>query len=109
MNGSRLTKAIFTMRTFFTDRRTQRQSLVALAANGSPVAESVNSPISDAPTDIDCLNRLRFAKSMTDLIVHAPKGTSFRIGLYGSWGEGKTSVMRMMESNLRSEDIGRAT
>jgi predicted KAP-like P-loop ATPase len=51
--------------------------------------------ISDRPiaTDAeDALGRARFAKSIADLILSSPPKETLRIGIYGGWGEGKTSV-----------------
>lgn len=63
------------------------------------------SAIADRPilTDSeDALGRARFAKSIADLILSAPAGETLRIGIYGGWGEGKTSVLRLIETALRS-------
>jgi len=61
--------------------------------------------ISDRPiaTDAeDALGRARFAKSIADLILSAPPKETLRIGIYGGWGEGKTSVLRLIETALRA-------
>lgn len=61
--------------------------------------------ISDRPITIeaeDALGRARFAKSIADLILSAPPKETLRIGIYGGWGEGKTSVLRLIESALRA-------
>lgn len=57
-------------------------------------------PISKASEDQ--LDRARFAKELAKLILNAPAGSGFRIGVYGDWGEGKTSVLRLMETELRA-------
>lgn len=62
--------------------------------------------IADRPitTDAeDALGRARFARSIADLIVSAPAKETLRIGIYGGWGEGKTSVLRLIETRLRSK------
>ena len=52
------------------------------------------------PDDQDLLGRELFANSLADLIVHAPPKTTLRLGVYGGWGEGKTSVLAMMHKRL---------
>ena len=64
----------------------------------------MNKIINDNPTTDDLLNRAPFANSLTDLIINAPQDTSFRIGVYGDWGEGKTSVLRMMDKRLEDKN-----
>jgi len=51
----------------------------------------------------DVLGRARFARSISDLILSAPPKETLRIGIYGGWGEGKTSVLRLMETRLRAK------
>ncbi len=52
----------------------------------------------------DAFGRAPFAKHLTEVIRSAPEATSFRIGIFGEWGEGKTSVMSLMEHYLPSDD-----
>lgn len=58
-------------------------------------------PLSGA--DEDELARAPFAESVADLILGAPIQSSLRIGIYGGWGEGKTSVLKLVERKLRDE------
>jgi KAP family P-loop domain len=51
----------------------------------------------------DSLGRRRFAKAIGDLILSAPTKETLRIGIYGGWGEGKTSVLRLIETALRAK------
>jgi hypothetical protein len=51
----------------------------------------------------DALGRASFAKSIADLILSAPAKETLRIGIYGGWGEGKTSVLRLIEAALRTK------
>jgi hypothetical protein len=51
----------------------------------------------------DSLGRHRFAKAIADLILSAPAKETLRIGIYGGWGEGKTSVLRLIETALRAQ------
>ena len=60
--------------------------------------------ISDRPITKDAedgLGRARFAKSIADLILSAPAQETLRIGVYGGWGEGKTSALRLIEARVR--------
>jgi hypothetical protein len=51
----------------------------------------------------DYLNRREFANAMAGLITAADADASLRIGIYGSWGEGKTSVLELMRVKLKQE------
>jgi hypothetical protein len=52
-------------------------------------------------TTQDALGRGAFASSIAALIDNAPQTGSIRFGVFGEWGEGKTSVMRMIAADLR--------
>jgi len=63
--------------------------------------------ISDRPVEIpeeDILGRSPFAKSIADQIIHTPDKGSLRIGIYGGWGEGKTSILRLIANELEKND-----
>jgi len=63
--------------------------------------------ISDRPVEIpeeDILGRSPFAKSIADQIIHTPDKGSLRIGIYGGWGEGKTSILRLIANELEKSD-----
>jgi len=66
--------------------------------------EILDNPISEF--EADQLNRTSFARSISQLILNAPKNSSFRIGVYADWGEGKTSVLRLVEKLIREEGHG---
>jgi hypothetical protein len=53
----------------------------------------------------DAFGRAPFARHLVDVIRTAPAEAYFRIGLFGEWGEGKTSVMAMAEDFLIAQDI----
>lgn len=60
---------------------------------------------SDIPIDKssdDLLNRTSFAKSLAKAMVKHSSSEAFTIGLYGSWGSGKTSVINMVLEELYS-------
>ena len=58
----------------------------------------------DAPvnnrTD-DLLGRWAFAKEVFEILSTSPPEWSVRVGLYGDWGSGKTSVMQFIETMAR--------
>jgi ribosomal protein L7/L12 len=55
----------------------------------------------DEPTTIDTLNRGRFAKALARVLESCD--TPLVVGLYGTWGIGKTSLMRQIEYELGSQ------
>jgi hypothetical protein len=62
--------------------------------------------IPDSPIAVpeqDELGRSVFANAISDLILSAPSKSSLRLGVYGGWGEGKTSVLKLIERRLRAE------
>ena len=44
----------------------------------------------------DKLNREMFAKSLANVLLQSSFPTSFTVGLYGAWGNGKTSLLNMV-------------
>ncbi|MFM0258467.1 KAP family P-loop NTPase fold protein [Paraburkholderia sediminicola] len=57
----------------------------------------------DAPVthvDADFYDRWPIASAIADTIFSAPETWSTRIGVFGQWGEGKTSVLRLLEKAL---------
>lgn len=66
---------------------------------------TVHAALLDDPIEYqvqDALGRSAFASSIAALIANVPPSGSVRFGIYGEWGEGKTSVMRMIATDLRS-------
>jgi len=53
--------------------------------------------------DEDLLNRTVFAHALANQILHAPPATTMRLGVYGGWGEGKTSVLLLMRRQLEEK------
>jgi hypothetical protein len=51
----------------------------------------------------DDLNRWRFASGIVDVISATPSDWSVRIGVFGKWGEGKTTVLRFAEQMLKEK------
>lgn len=76
----------------------------------SPEKEVVNQPdllntyITDAPVgdpDSDYFKRYPFAKRIAHTVAMRQDPSSIVIGIYGIWGEGKTSVLRFIERELK--------
>jgi len=60
----------------------------------------------DAPEesrDRDALGRWPIARMIYDLISGAPLHWPLRVGVYGKWGEGKTTVLRFLEAIAKDE------
>lgn len=57
----------------------------------------------DAPIELeqdDLLGRAGFAREIAELAMGAPPTWSVRIGVYGRWGEGKTSVLQLVRRTV---------
>ena len=62
--------------------------------------------LTDEPIDRfqdDLLDRAEYARGLVRIIEEWPRPGSVRIGVYGDWGEGKSSVLRLMEKELRAK------
>ncbi len=51
----------------------------------------------------DRFNRWPFAKRIADTLRDRKDPSCIVVGIYGAWGEGKTSVLNLIESELKSE------
>lgn len=55
----------------------------------------------DSPTSIDKIGFMDYAKVLTN---HIKSNSSFSVyGIYGPWGSGKTSLMKMIKSELKDD------
>lgn len=52
----------------------------------------------------DFLNRLPLARNIYELIKASPIEWSLRIGIYGKWGEGKTTVLNFIEQLAKQDE-----
>lgn len=59
----------------------------------------------DEPTDVDLLSFDAVASTVVDALLD-PRLDPVALGLSGSWGSGKTSVLRLIAQQLRVEDEG---
>ncbi|MFZ5915745.1 MAG: KAP family P-loop NTPase fold protein [Chloroflexota bacterium] len=55
----------------------------------------------DVPAVEDKLNFGPYARTLLDIILNPNTQTPLTIGIFGSWGSGKTSLMKMIEAGLR--------
>ena len=53
----------------------------------------------------DLLGRWRLAKDVYTIVRETPRDWSCRIGIYGKWGEGKTSLLRFVETQAHSDGL----
>lgn len=51
----------------------------------------------------DLLRTAGYAENLTAIIQKAPLGSVFTIGLFGTWGSGKSSIIETTKSNLASD------
>lgn len=70
-----------------------------------PTSKTKTSEIlSDSPITAesqDCLRRVPFVEALYQEITKLPFEDSFCFGLYGSWGEGKTSILNLLKNKLK--------
>jgi predicted KAP-like P-loop ATPase len=52
----------------------------------------------------DDLDRWRFAAEIVDVVLATPSDWSARIGIFGKWGEGKSTVLRFAEQMLKEKE-----
>ena len=64
------------------------------------------SPIlDDQPASEDYLDFDSYVQALKDLIAHSSTKTPLTIGIFGRWGTGKTTLMRMLERGLKNTGI----
>ncbi len=57
--------------------------------------------LDDRPTENDALDFSPYRDTLLDIIADPRTRTPLTIGIYGGWGSGKTSLMRMVRSRLK--------
>jgi len=70
-------------------------------------ASAITTPVlPDVPAVEDKLNFSPYARTLLDIILNPDTQTPLTIGIFGSWGSGKTSLMRMIEDGLKRTQEG---
>lgn len=62
--------------------------------------------LSDQPAEKDQLNFAPYAKTLAEIIADPETATPLTIGIFGTWGCGKTSLMQMIAERLKSMPDG---
>lgn len=61
--------------------------------------------IPDQPSPTDCLDFSPYVKALSDLISSSRTQTPLTLGLFGTWGSGKTTLMRLIEGELKKRYV----
>ncbi len=62
----------------------------------------------DQPADRDALDFQPYVDALADIVLDPATQTPLILGIYGSWGSGKTSLMRMMQVRVTAVREGEA-
>ena len=75
----------------------------------SPLLTPLLSTVSDAPADEDLLSFAPYAQTLADIVADPTTETPLVIGVFGDWGSGKTSLMRMVERRIEERPADKKT
>jgi len=78
----------------------KRAQAIAECESPLPSVPSAAGWLVDVPTVHDRLGFAPFRRALLDIITETPE-TPFTIGIFGTWGSGKTSLMLMLQDDLR--------
>ena len=68
------------------------------------ITESYSSDAPVSTEDEDIFSRWKFSERVAQVIANRRDPSSIVIGLYGRWGDGKTSVLNFIEQSLNTND-----
>ncbi|GCD11313.1 KAP family P-loop NTPase fold protein [Clostridium tagluense] len=71
---------------------------------GSMKGYQKGTPASDNETDKDLLDRSLYSKVIAEYLVNRKIGTPFNIGIFGEWGAGKSSFLKLIEKEIIKEN-----
>lgn len=71
------------------------------AADHIPIHGRAATAISDGAAEKDYLDRDYYAKAFARLITHKGTNAPLTIGLFAPWGEGKSSLMKLIENEVK--------
>jgi Cdc6-like AAA superfamily ATPase len=61
--------------------------------------------LDDRPSAVDLLNFRQFVEALRNIVRNPATKTPFIIGVFGRWGTGKTTLMRMVEEDLKAREV----
>src|SRR5262245_50883214 len=71
------------------------------ASERMPDSQPRRTFFADEPTDRDLLDFEPYARTLASLLVSPQTEPPLTLGVLGSWGSGKTSLMRQIDSELK--------
>lgn len=77
----------------------------AVSKTTSPSQPSGVTFIPDQPSPTDCLDFSPYVKALSDLISSSRTQTPLTLGLFGTWGSGKSTLMRLIEGELKKRYV----
>ncbi|MEG0774362.1 P-loop NTPase fold protein [Clostridium sp.] len=60
--------------------------------------------VSDNETEDDLLSRKVYSQILAEYIVSRKTDTPFNVGIFGEWGEGKSTFLKLIEQEIRNVD-----
>ena len=73
----------------------------------TPLKRKEINPLSDEPIEYieqDKLDRKKFVEDLFDSIVKLPFSDPFVFGIFGGWGQGKSSILRILRNKLKENE-----
>ncbi len=79
-------------------------SEVKTTVGRSPAERGVATLKGEGATTVDTLSREPLVRVLSQMCGSRKQGTPFTLALLGDWGSGKTSLMKMLEKELKGQD-----